>query len=96
MAAVSGPFLSVPLAARPDDQLDTSEEPPIELIVTDVPPKQAEQPEDDFANLEYEKPKIEIQPVKKEDSKIKRKATGFVKDVPPEEDDERRRCCVLM
>ncbi|CAE7898300.1 unnamed protein product [Symbiodinium microadriaticum] len=67
------------LVTRPDDQLDTSEEPPIELIVTDVPPKQAEpeEPEclvgllqsmalqDDFANLEYEKPKIEIQPVKK-------------------------------
>eukprot|EP00434_Breviolum_minutum_P018635 symbB.v1.2.016442.t1/scaffold1248.1/size129000/6 len=99
--AQNGPNLVVPVASRPDDEFKAIDEPPIEIIfkeiseserkeaepeATEVPPEEPEEPE--------APPKVEIKPNPNRESKIKRKATGFVKDPPP--DDEGRKCCVLM
>mmetsp|Transcript_10927 Transcript_10927/g.20586 ORF Transcript_10927/g.20586 Transcript_10927/m.20586 type:complete len:93 (+) Transcript_10927:70-348(+) len=92
MAAVSGPCLTVPLATRPDEHLMASEEPPILIDFASSFEKSASAEKAQEAD---EPPKPEIAPAKQADSKIKRKATGFVKDAPPE-DDERRKCCEIM
>lgn len=78
-----------------------NDEPPIEIIIKEMSqrselnlkatePDSAEPASDE--QLIEAPPKIEIKPAPNRESKIKRKATGFVKD-PPEDG---RKCCVLM
>lgn len=86
---------------RPDDGLNAVDEPPIELIITEKSEPKIEKTENVEASPPEgvpeetpEIPKVEIKPNPNRESKIKRKATGFVKDPPPE--GEGRKCCVLM
>lgn len=76
-----------------------NDEPPIEIIIKELSQRselnlKATEPDSAEADEELIEapPKIEIKPAPNRESKIKRKATGFVKD-PPEDG---RKCCVLM
>mmetsp|Transcript_58806 Transcript_58806/g.140015 ORF Transcript_58806/g.140015 Transcript_58806/m.140015 type:complete len:90 (-) Transcript_58806:129-398(-) len=87
---VSGPNLAVPVASRPDEFLSTADEPPIEMAIQlSISVDEAKEPA--VEQNAFQEPKIEIQPNPNRQSKIKRKATGFVKN-----GEETRKCCVLM
>ena len=82
---------------RPDDDLRAADDPPIDLkqIEPELKPKEEAPAEKEEVPEETpEEVKVEIKPNPNRESKIKRKATGFVNDPPPE--DEGRKCCVLM
>lgn len=84
---------------RPDDSFEAADDPPIEIIIKAIselsdPKTRPEAPEASPDEPE-EATKVEVKPSPNRESKIKRKATGFVKD-PPDDDEGRRGCCVLM
>ena len=72
--------------ARPDAEFKVDDEAPIELVLTESPKEEVHE------EVEEEVPApVEIKPNPNRESKIKRKATGFVKDPPGD-----RKCCALM
>ena len=86
---------------RPDDEFKGVDDTPIEIIMKAIsersdPKTGPEVPEvPEAPNEPVEAPQVEVKPNPDRQSKIKRKATGFVKD-GPSDDEGRRGCCVLM
>mmetsp|Transcript_48121 Transcript_48121/g.98007 ORF Transcript_48121/g.98007 Transcript_48121/m.98007 type:complete len:101 (-) Transcript_48121:91-393(-) len=98
---LNGPNLLVPAASRPDVSFEAVDDPPIEIIIKAIsersqnPPCEAPEAPEASPDKPVEATKVEVKPSPNRESKIKRKATGFVKD-PPDDDEGRRGCCVLM